>query len=311
MPTRDPGSRPALGAMLAAIALLPLGDARAGEPPLELLADAIPALLELYSKLGDFHLPDLSPAETNALLAGESFVTVFDDPGSGRANDAGAMRVAGMQVVDAPRLLVWVSLLGERDELSGKVKRTLLANKPAGAYVTYQHMDLPWPFKNRQWVILSEKNLALADESADRIWEHRWSLVPRGEDVLETAHAAGRISGVTRQQIDDSVYLAANRGAWILFDLGHERTLVAAYLDVDLGGQFPAALVRSFTKRQLKSELKALKALSGADSTYNEQPMVHDGHGLPISRWTVLEASGPWLAQSHVVRTSATVDASQ
>jgi hypothetical protein len=211
-----------------------------------------------------------------------------------------------MQVVDAPRLLVWVSLLGESDELSGKVKRALLANKPAGAYVTYQHMDLPWPFKDRQWVILSEKNSALADESADRIWEHRWSLVPRDEDVLETAHAEGRSSGVTRQQLDDSVYLAANRGAWILFDLGHERTLVAAYLDVDLGGEFPGALVRSFTKRQLKSELKALKALRRADSTYNEQPMVHDGHGLPISRWTVLEASGPWLAQSRLARTFAT-----
>jgi len=310
MPTRDPGNRPVV-ASLTAIALLAFGDAGAGEPPPEPLADAIPALLELYSKLGDFHLPDLSPAEANALLAGESFVTVFDDPGSGHANDAGAMRVAGMQVVDAPRLLVWVSVLGESDQLSGKVKRTLLANKPAGAYVTYQHMDLPWPFKDRQWVILSEKNLALADKTGGRIWEHRWSLVPRGEDVLEIAHTEERISGVTRQQLDDSVYLAANRGAWILFDLGHERTLVATYLDVDLGGRFPGALVRSFTKRQLKSELQALKALSGADSTYNEQPMVHDGHGVPISRWTVLEASGPWPTQSRIVRTSATEDALQ
>ena len=253
----------------------------------------------------------MSPAEANALLAGESFVTVFDDAGSGRTNDADAMRVAGMQVVDAPRLLVWVSVLGERDELSSKVKRTVLANKPAGAYVTYQHMDLPWPFKDRQWVILSEKNLALADETADRIWEHRWSLVSHGEDVLKIAHAEGRISGVTRQQLDDSVYLAANRGAWILFDLGHGRTLVATYLDVDLGGRLPGALVRSFTKRQLKSELQALKALSNADSTYNEQPMVHDGHGLPISRRTVLQASGPWPTQSRLVRTSATEGASR
>src|SRR5262249_14474385 len=161
--------------------------------------------------------------------------------------------------------------------------------KPAGAYVTYQHMDLPWPLRDRQWVILSEKNVALADATADRIWEHRWSLVSHGEEVLETAYAEGRISGVTRQQLDGSVYLAANRGAWILFDLGHERTLVAAYLDVDLGGRLPGSLVRSFTKRQLKSELQALKSLSSADGTYNEQPMLHDGHGLPISRWTVLE----------------------
>jgi hypothetical protein len=310
MPTRDSGNRP-VPASLAAIALLAFSGAGAGDPPPEPLANAIPELLELYSKLGDFHLPDLSPAEANALLAGESFVTVFDDPGSGRANDGDAMRIAGMQVVDAPRLLVWVSVLGESDELSGKVKRTLLANEPAGAYVTYQHMDLPWPFKDRQWVILSEKNLALADETADRIWEHRWSLDSHGEDVLKVAHAEGRISGVTRQQLDDSVYLAANRGAWILFDLGHQRTLVATYLDVDLGGRLPGALVRSFTKRQLKSELQALKALSSSDSTYNEQPMVHDGHGLPISRWTVLEASGPWRSQSRLVRTSATENPSQ
>ena len=254
MSTRGSGNRPPLRASLAAIALLAFGDVGAGEPPSKPLGDTIPALLELYSKLGDFHLPDLSPAEATALVAGESFVTVFDDPGSGRANDAGAMRVAGMQVVDAPRLLVWVSVLGESDELSGKVKRTVLANQPAGAYVTYQHLDLPWPFKDRQWVILSEKNLALADDTSGRIWEHRWSLVPRSEDVLETAYAEGRISGVTRQNLDDSVYLAANRGAWILFDLGSQRTLVAAYLDVDLGGRFPGALVRSFTKRQLKSE---------------------------------------------------------
>jgi len=67
MPTRDPGNRPVV-ASLTAIALLAFGDAGAGEPPPEPLADAIPALLELYSKLGDFHLPDLSPAELGIQL---------------------------------------------------------------------------------------------------------------------------------------------------------------------------------------------------------------------------------------------------
>jgi len=312
MQNRPAALPPALRALMTAVALGSAGVGAAQEPsPPADGAGIVSALLEQYARLGDFRLPALTSAETAALVAGESFITVFDDSGSERREDARALRVVGMQVVVAPRVLVWLSVLGEGDALSSHVSRTVLARAPAGGYVTYQHMDLPWPFKDRQWVILSEKNVALAEDSEGRIWEHRWSLLPGAEDVLEAAYADGRLSKVARRQRDDSVYLTANRGAWILFDLGRGATLVAAYLDVDLGSQLPDALVRSFTKRQLRSALQSLKALSVDDCDYDEQPIVHDGRGLPISRQSALEAAGRRPEDPRLARASAVAAASR
>lgn len=290
MQSRRPVQALALRAALAVLALGQFGPTRAESPPGDShLVEQIPKLLEQYSQQGDFQLPSLSVTELDALTAGEAVVALYRDPTITPTEQLDTQRLVGWQVVNAPRLLVWLSILGGSEESSARLNHAVLLRRTAGAYVSYHHMDLPWPFKDRQWTLLCEQNLSLAEDSHDVIWEHRWSLLPRDDALLEGAYKRGLMPGLTRRALDDSVYLRANRGAWILFDLGAAGTLVAASMDVDFGGHIPDTIVRTFAKHQLRTFLESLGALRGRH--YAENPMVHDGRGLPITREAAMTAA--------------------
>jgi len=290
MKNQGPLEALALRTAIAVLALGQFGPTRAETlPDHGHLVDEIPRLLEQYSRLGDFHLPSLSVSELDALAAGEPIVALFREPSVQSTEQVDAMRVVGWQVVDAPRMLVWLSALSGNEVSSARPSHAVLMQRAAGAYVSYHHADLPWPVKDRQWTLLCEKNLTLAEDSHDVIWEHRWSLLERDDALLESVYEQRRIPGVTRRVLDDSVYLSENRGAWIVFDLGASGTLVAASMDVDSGGQLPDALVRSFAKRQLRAFFESLSALRGMH--YSGTPVIHDGRGLPIAREAAITAA--------------------
>lgn len=266
------------------------------------LAEAIPALLEQSAEQSGFVSPDLTRDELHELAEGRSMVRV-SSPRTGAA-DVSAVRLLGFQIVDAPRLLVWLSVLGGVDEPKTGFTRVMLSRLTAGAYVRYQHVNLPWPFRDRHWVILCEKNLELAQESEGIAWQHRWSLHQQGEKLLRKARDEGRIGGLTRKELDESVYLPSNRGAWMLLELAPRKTLVVAHLDVELGGPFPNRLVTAFAKRELRAGLASLEELSnGVHLRYDERPMVHDGHGRPISRQAALDAAYGWTHDPRLART--------
>jgi len=264
----------------------------------------IPRLLAQYSEQGDLRLPKLSPAELETLAAGTPLVTLYRDPTAEPGDKVHAMGVVGWQIVKAPRLLVWLSLLGSREDSSARRQHVVLTRRPAGAYVSYHHIDLPWPFKDRHWLLLCEKNSSLANESHDDIWEHRWSLLPLDDSQLEAAYDTRAVPGLTRKAFDDSVYLTANQGAWIVFDLGAEGTLVAASMDIDLGGRVPDALVQSFAKHQMREFFDLLNRLSGADYTGN--PVIDDGRGVPITEEAALRAVRYWAEKPPLVAASET-----
>ena len=264
----------------------------------------IPRLLAQYSEQGDLRLPNLSPAELETLAAGTPLVTLYRDPTAEPGDKVHAMGVVGWQIVKAPRLLVWLSLLGSREDSSARRQHVVLTRRPAGAYVSYHHIDLPWPFKDRHWLLLCEKNLSLANESHDDIWEHRWSLLPLDDSQLEAAYDTRAVPGLTRKAFDDSVYLTANQGAWIVFDLGAEGTLVAASMDIDLGGRVPDALVQSFAKHQMREFFDLLNRLSGAD--YKGNPVIDDGRGVPITEEAALRAVRYWAEKPPLVAASET-----
>ena len=264
----------------------------------------IPRLLAQYSEQGDLRLPNLSPAELETLAAGTPLVTLYRDPTAEPGDKVHAMSVVGWQLVKAPRLLVWLSLLSGREDSSARRQHVVLTRRPAGAYVSYHHIDLPWPFKDRHWLLLCEKNLSLANDSHDDIWEHRWSLLPLDDSQLEAAYDTRAVPGLTRKAFDDSVYLTANQGAWIVFDLGAEGTLVAASMDIDLGGRVPDALVQSFAKHQMREFFDLLNTLSGADYTGN--PVIDDGRGVPITEEAALRAVRYWAEKPPLVAASET-----
>jgi hypothetical protein len=263
----------------------------------------IPRLLAQYSVQGDVRLPSLSPTELDTLATGNPVLTLYRDPTAEPGDKVRAMRVVGWQLVEAPRLLVWLSLLMGRDDSSARLQHVVLSRRPAGGYVSYHHIDLPWPAKDRHWLLLCEKNVRLASESDDDIWEHRWSLLPRDDSQLEAAYDSGDVPGLTRKAFDDSVYLVANQGAWIVFDLGAEGTLVAASMDIDLGGRFPDALVQSFAKHQMREFFESLAALRGA--RYEATPVIEDGRGVPITPEAARREARNWAERFSLLAASA------
>ena len=284
--------RAILGFIFLVLHSIAAADSRESPPA---ISETIPKLLKQFSRQGSLHVPELLPHEIAALVVGEPIVNAVDDPAVQQGRKVAAMGLLGFQVVDAPRLLVWLTLLGGSGRSDDRVTSVVLARMPAGSYVRYQHVNLPWPIRDRHWAILCEKNVELADASDGVIWEHRWALHETGEQSVQTAHAEGRIAGMQKRTLDASVYLPANRGTWALFDLGQNQTLILAFYDSDLGGRLPRRLVRSFTKRQLRKYLESTRDKAGnVHRHFDEQSFIHDGFGLPISRQDVIDAARAW-----------------
>lgn len=271
------------------------------------LSERIPAALRDYARHGDVYLPGLTGEEVDDLIHGRPVVKISLDSRKHEDATTSAMGVVGYRVIDAPRLLVWLTAMGTASEPDARLTRATLSPRTGGSYTRYQHVNLPWPIRDRHWVIRCEKNVAVADTSGGRFWEHRWSLVPNGESLLQPALANGTISGLTPRELERSVYLPSNRGAWILSELGEDKTLVIAFFDGGLGGLFPDALVRSFTKMHLREGLNLVAEISTrVHLEYDEEPLIHDGFGRPISRRDVLRLVPDRSGRGQAVATDDT-----
>lgn len=254
----------------------------------------VPELLAELAGGAAYAPPALDPAELADLAAGEAVVKVAAEP-TGEDDEISTMAVWGLKLVDAPRLLLWLSVMGGNDERDYRLTPAMLSRGPDGAYVRYQHVDLPWPVRDRHWVIDCEKNTELAAATNGRAWQHVWALHEEGPSLLDAAFADGRIPGLTRDDLDDSVYLPANSGAWTMIDAGGNRTLIVASLDADLGGHFPDVIVRAFTKRKLASGMRTLVEMATrVHVNYDQAPVIHDGYGRPIAATEARRVASLW-----------------
>lgn len=277
-------------AVLASLAcLLPPGTcAGAGAP------DDIPALLQTHARFSAFAPPPLSATQLETLRAGDAVIDVRTaNPADN--GDVEAVGVYALQVLEAPRLLLWLAVMGANDERDYRLKRAMLARGPDGSYVRYQNVNLPWPFQDRHWVIDCHKNLALAQGSDGRAWEHYWQLHADGQELLAAAFERRLIDGLDAADVEDDIYLPVNRGAWAMVELDPQRTLVIAWVDAELGGAVPDALVRTFTRRQLKAGFERLFDMSTrVHRLYDDSDPVHDGFGRPLSVADARDAAQAW-----------------
>ena len=169
------------------------------------ISETMPRLLAQFSRLSGVLVPELQPADIETLLAGKSIVTASGESGPRADEGVDEMGLLGLQLVDAPRLLVWLTMLGGGGRSDGRVTSVRLSSMPTGSYARYQHVNLPWPIRDRHWVIYCDKNLELAQASAGAIWEHRWSLHESGERLLRTAFEDSRIPGLDIRTLDNSI----------------------------------------------------------------------------------------------------------
>ena len=208
------------------------------------------------------------------------------------------MGLLGLQLVDAPRILVWITLLRGGGRSDENFISALLSQNTMGSYARYQYVNLPWPIRDRHWVIFCEKNLEIARTSDGAIWEHQWTLHENGEQLLRTAFEKGAISALTARKLDGTIYLPENRGTWVVADLGNGKTLIVAFYEADLGGRLPGPLVRSFTKRQLGNYLESTRDLTAQVlDFYDGTRLVYDGNGAPIPHSRVARAFEIWKEQ--------------
>ena len=145
----------------------------------------------------------------------------------------------------------------------------------------YQHLSLPWPITDRHWVIEAVQDVDLAAGTESFVWAHRWDLIDGGPARARRAVAAGRAGDLTPGDIEGAIYLPANEGAWILFSLDHDLTLLAYRVRTVVGGGIPDSWITTFAMAQLEGLLRQVEdraPTARADYDADRTP-IHDGLG--------------------------------
>ncbi len=288
------GSRKAIAITLVAVTQLWAGVALPADQVDERSA-AIRGFVDTYSSQRDQYQLDLASPDIGELNAGHTVIKVLKSPRELQVESDDSFGVLAMKIIEAPRLLVWLALIADSKELDGKFTRAVLSAGPTGSKVRYQHINLPWPFRDRHWVIQVENNMDIAHASDGRIWERQWQLHARGRQLIDEAYDDGTIVGITSRNLAKSIYLPTNSGSWTVLDLGENQALVAAFVDLRLGGLIPDGLVRGYIKRELQDGLASLGDLIERAHMNTAGPSrYHDGWGRPISIQDAIAARHDW-----------------
>lgn len=235
--------------------------------------------LDLLSQHGVHTVPSLSERQLEKLASGQPVVFLHDDGGAESIEHA----VYAVDIIEAPRILVWLAMLGGTGERDTRYDRATIERDAIGGSTRYQYFDLPWPIRDRHWVIRLQKNLRLADATDGRAWQHRWSLVDDVPNTLEVLAKSGEVAGLTERRIEQSIVPATNEGALSAIELDEDRTLVVAWFHIDLGGRIPKSLVQSVSGRELRKSMYRFEDFtSRVHATYTADPILHDGFGRAI-----------------------------
>ena len=143
-----------------------------------------------------------------------------------------APRAWGVAVIDVPLAAVWAAV----NDNPSKPRVTQLAHLEVldgapcvGDRTVFQYLDIRF-FTDRWWVVHQRVNPTLADGSGGRMRELSWHSV---DDA--TAHLTPQAQTWAR----DGIEVPFAEGAWLLLDLGGDRTLVEYYASSDPGGAHP------------------------------------------------------------------------
>ena len=255
--------------------------ARAAGPGVDELA----AVLWRYNEHSTNDLPIPSSDQLGDILKGHTVSlrkrTPIEDA---RGEPRDQIRVVGFQLVERPRLLVWLATLNIATQHAKRLTEYRIEDDSAGGSVWYQHLNTPWPVRNRHWVIRNDKNADIARATQGLVWEHRWELAPSGRDIALNLMLNETIDGLDEKKIDSTIYLNVNRGAWTMFAVNDDYTLVAVHTIADMGGWIPDSWVARFVSRQLGGVLKKLtERADRVHEDYTGEQPVFSGDGKPIT----------------------------
>lgn len=234
--------------------------------PTPALAGPVEDALALIAAHASQPVPALTAEHRSRLASGDAI-----------ALTVGAQAVAGLRVVRAPMDQVWRAVHNPAVTGDPAVRELRLSAQPDGTELWYGRMSLPAPLSDRQWVVRSSIHTALHDASGGRAWERSWVEVDDGLPLARPALSSGHLEGVSVEDLAQGVVTPTNRGAWIVVDLGDQRTLVVSHARTELGGSVPTWLVRDVARRQVRSLLDRV----ARDARW-DHPAVLGGDGRPM-----------------------------
>ncbi len=218
-------------------------------------------ILDLQGEVSGLPLQELEEDDLKEVLKGEivrlqsKWVLPSKKNEEGEEEPQQRRRVTAFCLFAHPRDLVWVSAtdphyLGNDRLTEGRLSGDDLAG------VWYQHMDLPWPVKSRQWVIDVVKTVEVAEVTDGVIWERRWNLVENGEQRAREGVMAGLVDDIDLDDVDGARYLDENIGSWSVIELEENLSMIAYQVSVAMGGWIPDRLAARFAKNALKDLMK-------------------------------------------------------
>lgn len=290
-------SVPALRAGLTALALLAVAaGAVADDRPSPVAPDRreaveaeIRGLFDEQGKVSAYPLPQLDKDAMRELLDGkivrfrEKWTLPAGVDENGEPEERERHRVLAFYLLESPRDVVWIAAMDPHFLGNDRLSEARLESDGSTS-LWYQLMDPPWPVKNRHWVIRVDKPAEVAKATDNRVWEQTWGLADDGKRIAMEVTAAGRVPDVPLERAKKSRYLEENVGAWTVFELEDNLTLLAYQLTIVMGGWVPDRLTARFAMGALEDLMKAVE-----DNTHkvrehyntSHEP-VWGGNGLPV-----------------------------
>ncbi len=249
-----------------------------------LVTDALAA----YNTVTRFPLPELDDEKMEKLLGGdvvrERWKQPLVDPTTGEEKERN--RVVAFYLVEKPRVLVWMAALDPHFAGNDRITEFRVKVGDEGNNVLYQFANLPWPIRNRHWIVSVRKNRDVFHATNGQAWEHWWTLMGHGQGIAEDMANNGELaeSDLTPGDVKDAMYLAANDGAWTTFELGPELTLLTYQVTIDLAGRIPDRLTTRFAMAALEDLCRnvAMFADEVAEHYDDQHVPTFSGDGFPI-----------------------------
>ena len=134
--------------------------------------------------------------------------------------------------------------------------------------VLYQRIEAPWPFKDRQWVILVENSLDVWESSGRQVIERTWDV--------SAARGA-------KNEVSDGVWVDVNNGGWLAAPAAG-GTVVAYHVRAVVGGSIPDDAASTWTMMTLGGMMRGLVSAAEASKGHyvGNHPRIRWPHGDEI-----------------------------
>jgi hypothetical protein len=226
-------------------------------------------------------LPALSDKQRAELVDGQivRILHKAEDPSEPSA-------AVGIGILKGPRDALWVACQDPHTVVDESLTEFVVHDYGADHQLWYGYFDLPRPLQDRQWVVDSTNNHAMARATGDACWEHVWKLVPDGLDRIRDTVATTEPKGITLDHLERAIFTPTNEGSWFMAPVADGEVLVVYTASSVVGGAIPDWVMNSLAMSRLEGVLRRLeeRAHAWAPGHYGaSHAPLYGGDGAPVA----------------------------